>query len=320
MVLAQSLYKSLKRHEDATKIDVVAPAWSKPLLDRMPEVSHVIKIPAGHGELELRPRYRLGKRLRSRNYDQAIVLPRSLKAALLPWFAHVPIRTGFLGEMRCGLINDVRPLDRQAMPKIITRFVFLGYPPGFHPRGVETPFPALVVNRGSRDVCLERLGLKKDARVLALMPGAAFGRSKQWPPEHFAEVARRHADEGWQVWILGSTADRALGERIVEVARVAVNLCGRTTLENAIDLLSLVDLAVTNDSGLMHVAAAVRCPLVAMYGATSPAYTPPLDGRARYLWRNLECSPCWKSTCRYGHYRCLTGISPDEVCKAASEL
>ena len=328
MVLAQSLYKSLKQQDDATgnirtEIDVVAPAWSGALLARMPEVSRAIEMPAGHGELKLRARYRLGRRLREHGYNRAIVLPRSLKAALLPWFVRVPVRTGFLGEARYGLINDVRPLSRETMPKMVTRFVFLGCSPGTPPGNLVTPSPSLTVDPDNRGACLERLGLKKDDPVLALMPGAAFGPSKQWPPGHFANLARHYAGSGWQAWIFGSAVERARAERIIEMAgggsRV-VNLCGRTTLEEAIDLLSLADLAVTNDSGLMHVAAAVSCPLVAVYGGTSPAYAPPMTARSKHLWRGIECSPCRRRTCRYGHYRCLTGISPDQVREAASEL
>ncbi len=320
MVLAQSLYKSLKQGDDAIEIDVVAPAWSKALLNRMPEVSRAVEMPAGHGELKLCARYRLGRQLRARGYDRAIVLPRSLKAALLPWFARVPVRTGFRGEMRYGLINDVRALDKAAMPKIVTRFVLLGCPPGASVHELETPAPALTVDEDSRDACLARLGLEKHARLLALMPGAAYGRAKQWPPEYFAEVARRCDDDGWQVWIFGSAADRAAGDQIKEAASAAVNLCGRTMLEEAIDLMSLADLAVTNDSGLMHVAAAVGCSLVAVYGSSSPAYTPPMSTHAQCLWRGLECSPCWSRTCRYGHYRCLTEITPDQVREAARKI
>ncbi len=331
MVLAQSLYKSLKRRDAEVEIDVVAPAWSQALLKRMPEVSRAVEMPAGHGELKLGARLRLGRRLRERGYDQAIVLPRSLKAALLPWFAGVPVRTGFRGEMRYGLINDVRVLDEKAMPKIVTRFVFLGQPPETSPDDeLETSAPALRVDSDNRDACLRRLGLETDAPVLGLMPGAAFGRSKQWPPEHFAEIARRYAGEGRRVWIFGSDADREIGERIRaassspgspgSVSSATVNLCGRTTLGEAIDLMSLADFAVTNDSGLMHVAAAVGCPLVAVYGATTPAYTPPMTVRSKCLWLNLECSPCWSRTCRYGHYRCLTGVSPDAVREAVREV
>ena len=324
-VLAQSLYKSLKRRNAEVEIDVVAPAWLSDLLRRMPEVSRVIEMRPGHGELQLGARRRLGKRLRGRGYEQAIVLPRSLKAALLPWFAEVPVRTGFRGELlRYGLINDVRSLDEKALPRLVTRFVFLGQPPDASPADeLETPSPALRVAPDCRAACLRRLGLGTDARVFALMPGAGFGvkPSKQWPPRYFAELARRCAAEGWQTWIFGSAAEREIGERIKAASGAAtVNLCGRTTLGEAIDLMSVAEFAVTNDSGLMHVAAAVGCPLVALYGATPPAHAPPMIARSKCLWLNLECSPCWSRTCRYGHYRCLTEISPDVVCEAVREV
>ena len=321
MVLSQSLYKSLKRQSATTEIDVVAPAWSKALLHRMPEVSNAVEMPIGHGEMKLRTRYRLGRQLRQRNYNQAIIIPRSMKAALLAWFANIPIRTGYRGEMRYGLINDMRMLDRESMPKIVTRFVFLGEPPGVLPHGIDTPRPALIVDQNNRDACLQRLGLKKDTPVLVLIPGAAYGKSKQWPVEYFSEIARRYVDKGWQVWVFGSTTDCVLGEQIKEsVPRGAVNLCGQTTLEEAIDLMSIADMVVANDSGMMHVAAAVGRPLVAMYGSTAESYAPPMTSHAKCLSRNLECSPCRSRTCRYGHYRCLTEISPDEVYEATCRI
>ncbi len=323
MVLAQSLYKSLKQRNIATEIDVVAPPWSKALLQRMPEVSHMIEMPAGHGELKLHICYQLGRSLRRHHYHRAIILPRSLKAALLPWFAQVPVRTGFRGEMRYGLINDMRALNEKVMPKIITRFVFLGSPPDASPGGLTTPAPMLRVDEHNRAACLQQLGLKKDLPLLALMPGAAFGPSKRWPTEHFADLARRYIVDGWQVWLFGSVADRSLGARIIELSGEpahVVNLCGRTTLADAVDLISFADLAITNDSGLMHIAAAVGCPLVAVYGATTPTYAPPMTARSKSLWRGLSCSPCRSRTCRYRHYRCLNEISPDTVYRAASDI
>ena len=321
MVLSQGLYRSLKQRTPDIEIHVAAPAWSKALLRRMPEVAKLIEIPAAHGELNWKLRRKLGYRLRRYVYDQAIVLPRSWKSALLPWFAAVPLRSGYLGEMRYGLINDIRVLDKVAMPRIIDRFVFLGQPRGTAPGGFDTPSPCLRVSRENRDHCLTRLEITKAAPLLMLAPGAAFGRSKQWPPAYFAGLADHYADKGWQVWMAGSQCDLPAAEAIVAAASSpVVNLCGRTTLEDTVDLFSLADLAVTNDSGLMHVAAAVGCPVVAIYGATTPVYTPPMISRRQIIYRDLHCSPCWKRTCRYGHYHCLSKIMPDEVCHAAAAL
>ena len=320
LVLSQSLYKAMKRREAGVEIDVIAPAWAAPLLGRMREVSRAVEMPLAHGELGLRARRRLGRELRG-VYDQAVVLPRSLKAALVPWFARVPRRTGFRGEMRYGLINDVRPFDAAAMPRIVDRFVFLGQPRGVAPGACDAPAPELRVDEERAAACVRELALNLQKPVLALMPGAAFGKSKQWPPAHFAGVADRYAAEGWQTWLFGSSGDRPLAREVARAASSPItDLCGRTGLADVADLMSLASFAVTNDSGLMHVAAAVGCPLVAMYGATSPHYTPPMLPASRLFWRNLECSPCWKKTCRYGHYDCLTGISPDEVYTAAREI
>lgn len=321
MVLSQSLYRSLKHRCAESTIDVVAPACFKPLLERMPEVSSAIAMPAGHGELNLRARYRLGRQLAGRGYDRAIVIPGSLKAALLPWFARIPVRTGYRGEMRFGLINDIRRLDRRRMPRNVARFVYLGEPPGTPLRDVDTPAPALTIDQDQRDSCVRRLGLEVDAKVLALMPGAAYGPAKQWPVGHFVDVARRYADRGWRVWVFGSAAERSIGVRIAQAASDrGTSLCGNTTLVEAVDLVSLADLAIANDSGLMHIAAAVGCPVIAIYGATDPACAPPMISRARSLQHKLDCTPCWDRTCRYGHYRCLRDVSPDEVQSAADQI
>lgn len=320
MLLSQSLYKSLVARDPATHIAVLAPAWSRPLLARMPEVAEVVASPFGHGDLRLGERRSLGRSLRGR-YDQALVLPRSLKAALAPWFARVPRRTGYRGEWRYGFINDMRPLDAAAMPRIVQRFVYLGMDAGAAPVRGETPPPALEIDPANRAACVARHGLDAAAPALALMPGAAFGRSKQWPPAHFAAAADRVAADGRQVWIFGSAADRDTGDAIAAAMRApATNLCGRTSLEDVVDLLSLADGALSNDSGLMHVAAAVGCPVVAFYGATAPEYTPPMSSRARQLHRGLPCSPCWQGVCRYGHYRCMTEIKPAQAVAALAEI
>ena len=322
LVLSQSLYKTLKRREPNVAIDVLAPPWAAELLGRMREVARALEMTPGHGSLDLPERRRLGRELRG-VYDQAIVLQRSLKAALVPWFARIPLRTGFRGEMRYGLINDVRPFDREAMPRIVDRFVFLGQPRAASPSAGEKPAPELHVDKERAAIRAQELRLDLQKPVLALMPGAAFGRSKQWPPSRFAAVADRYAAAGWQAWLFGSSGDRPLAREVIRAASSPIaDLCGRTSLADVVDLMSLTSFAVTNDSGLMHVAAAVGCPLVAVYGATSPDYTPPMTVpfASWILWRNLECSPCWKKTCRYGHYRCLTDISAQEVYTAARKV
>ena len=319
MVMAQSLFKILKQRTPDPNIDVLAPAWSLPLLERMPEVHKGIVMPLGHGKLGLGERYRLGKSLRSEEYSQVIVLPNSLKSAIVPWAAGIPTRTGYRGEMRYGLLNDVRVLDKEQLPMTVQRFVALGVDSGGPlPEITE---PRLEVESDSIEETLQSIGLNRpESKLLALCPGAEYGPAKQWPADYFAAVAEEKIRQGWDVWLFGSEKDRSIGEMVIgelEGAGSQVeNLAGRTTLEQAVDLMSLATVVVGNDSGLMHVAAALDRDLVAIYGSSDPGFTPPLNQRAQILDLNLECSPCFKRECPLGHYDCLKKLEPDQVLKA----
>lgn len=310
MVMAQSLFMLLKERHPETVIDVLAPAWSLPLISRMPEVGRGIPMPAGHGELNFRKRRELGQRLRAAHYSRAIVLPRSLKAALVPWFAGIPRRTGFRGEMRYRLINDMRPLDRQLLDQTVKRFLALGLPRGEAPR--QVPQPRLTVSESAGAGLMERLGIVTTRPVAAMMPGAEYGPAKCWPLEDFAALATMLGKAGYDVWILGSENDRDAGERIAAESP-ARNLCGQTDLVDAVDLLGRTEVAVSNDSGLMHVAAAVGTRVVALYGSSTPRYTPPLADNAVVHYLDLDCSPCFKRECPLGHLRCLREIEPRAV-------
>lgn len=323
MVMAQTLFHVLKQRHPACVIDVLAPEWSRPILERMPEVRQALSFPLGHGALELATRRRIGKSLAGQ-YDQAILLPNSLKSALVPFFAGIAQRTGWRGELRYGLLNDVRTLDKVRYPLMIERFMALGYPAGAElPK--PYPRPSLQIETASRDAALAKFGLSLDRPVLALCPGAEFGEAKRWPSEHYAKVAEIKIREGWQVWLFGSKNDHAVGESIREwlipgLREESVNLSGETSLAEAIDLLSCSDAVVSNDSGLMHVAAALNRPLVAVYGSTSPGFTPPLADQVEVVRLGLECSPCFDRTCRFGHYNCLRLLEPEAVASALQRL
>jgi heptosyltransferase-2 len=317
MVMAQSLFKLLKVRSPETPLDVLAPAWSLPIIARMPEVRKGIVLPAGHGEFALRKRWDLARSLKSEGYRQAIVLPRSLKAALIPWFAAIPTRTGFRGEMRFHLINDMRVFDRHELDQTVKRFLALGLRPGeVLPR---PPGPQLVVSREHQRAVIDRLGLTSDRPVVAMMPGAEYGPAKCWPLEYFAQLAEMLSHDGYAVWVLGSGKDAPSGEAIAERGH-AVNLCGRTELQDVIDLLGCCEQAVSNDSGLMHVAAAVGIRVVALYGSTSPRFTPPLTPNAAIHYLGVECSPCFQRTCPLGHFRCMREIPPAAVLDSIREF
>jgi len=282
----------------------------------MPGVRRGIELPTGHGELGWGKRRAVGRALRREGYDRSIVLPRSAKAALVPWFARISVRTGYRGESRYGLINDMRPLDKHAMPVMVQRYVALGLP-----RGADVPPPVLnprliAETTQWRSLC-ERLDLDAGARTVALMPGAEFGPAKQWPPSHFRVLADRLTDDGHQVIVLGSGKERELGAAVA--GERGANLCGRTSLVDVVDLLAGCEAAVTNDSGLMHVAAAVDTRVVALYGSSSPHYTPPLTDDADVLWLRKACSPCFERTCPLGHTYCLDDIAVTDVHAAITD-
>ena len=323
MVMAQSLFRQLKAQSDCS-IDVLAPAWSRALLDRMPEVSASLELPFVHGQLDFPGRYRLGKSLRKAGYDQAIVLPNSFKSALPAVFARIPRRTGWRGEARGMLLNDCRVLDTRNYPLMVQRFVALALDPGAALPQV-LPRPRLQTETGSVSQTLESLKLDTDRPVLALCPGAEFGDAKQWPAAHYAAVASSRLAEAWQIWLLGSARDSAVAQEVLEHVPAHLrphchDLTGTTTLGQAIDLLSVAQAVVSNDSGLMHVAAALDRPLVVLYGSTSSDFTPPLADRVAMLATDIECRPCFQRRCPLKHKRCLTELSPSLVLEQLATL
>ena len=316
MVMAQSLFKVLKSNHPDCIIDVAAPAWTLPLLERMPEVSGKIPLPFKHGELAFFDRIKFGKSLRNQGYTQAIVLTNSLKSALLPWAANIKQRTSYLGEMRYGLINDVRPLDKTKLKKTVERFVNLGLSRA-QTLTSPIPIPTLKYSKTNALSILNKIGLTEPtSKILGLCPGAEFGEAKRWPIEHYAEVANQALNQGWQVWLFGSEKDIPVTSAINQITQ---NRCtdfgGRTKLGEAIDLMAMCDSIISNDSGLMHVAAALDKHLIAIYGSSDPHHTPPMHPNAVVEYLGLACSPCFKRECPLGHLNCLVNIKPNDVIK-----
>jgi heptosyltransferase-2 len=312
-LLSQPLLTLLKQVDPASTIDVLGPGWALPIFRRMPEVSETLESPFAHGELALGKRLQLARQIRGRHYDRAYVLPNSFKSALLPWFARIPERIGFVGEARYLLLTDTRKLDERALPLMVQRFAWLA---GTRDAGVPAslPNPRLRVESAERESLIAQLGLVRPSRLVCFCPGAEYGPAKRWPPQYFGELAQALAAEGATVWIVGSSKERDIGEAIREKsAGIAVNLCGHTTLDQAVVLLSGADMVVTNDSGLMHVAAALDRPMVALYGSSSPAFTPPLSARARIVKHDVPCSPCFERVCPLGHFDCMMKLMPGRV-------
>ncbi len=322
MVMAQSLLIDIKRREPECQIDMLAPSWTAALTDRMPEVNELIAANFNHGKLSLGERIRLGKSLRHSEYSNAILLPNSLKSALVPAIAKISTRTGFVGEQRWGFLNDIRKLDKQALPMTVQRFVALGLEKDAQVRSIDSiPTPQLVVDQAAAQQVLESNGLSSDKQVLALCPGAEFGPSKQWPVNHYAAVANHYLAKGWQVWLLGSDKDQAVCQELDAITGGKTEvLAGKTSLPQAVDLMSFASLVVANDSGLMHIGAALQKPLVAVYGSTDPGHTPPLNKNHAIARLNLECSPCFKRECPLQHLDCLATLAPSKVLDLAEAL
>ncbi len=322
MVMAQSLFQILKANAPLTAIDVLAPDWTRPLLDRMPEVQKAHAMPIGHGVLDLRRRYQLAQGLKSEGYTQAIVLPNSWKSALIPWWATIPKRTGFLGECRFGLLNDYRILNKKKLSRMIDRFAALAIEKNA-PLPYPVPHPRLEVHVDSVHAAITKFSLAMDLEgpILALCPGAEFGASKRWPEQYYAEVALAKLKEGWAVWLFGSKKDEAQALAIqIATGERCRDFTGKTNLSEAIDLMSLVRLVVTNDSGLMHIAAALQKPVVAVYGSTDPGFTPPLGANAHIVRLSLPCSPCFKRECPLQHHQCMQALLPERVLSAIHSM
>nr|WP_131112411.1 lipopolysaccharide heptosyltransferase II [Sulfuricystis thermophila] len=312
-IMMQPLLMRLKARDPAAEIHVLAPAWSAPLLGRMPEVAAVIENPFPHGAFDWAGRKALGRRLQAADYAAAYVLPNSWKSALVPFFAKIPQRIGYSGEARFILLN--RRLPNSTLPRLVDRYAALA---GEFP--APTPEPRLVSTPEQQRQAREALGLPLDAHPIVFCPGAEYGPAKRWPAHHFAALAQKIGADGTAVWLIGSKKDAPIGAEIARLSQgTALDLCGRTTLEQAIDLIASARAVVTNDSGLMHVAAALDRPTIALYGSSSPTYTPPLSRHAKILSLKLPCSPCFERECPLAPpdtLRCLEDISPEHVLAA----
>jgi heptosyltransferase-2 len=322
-VLSEPLIAALRRASIDRVIDVLAPPWCAPVYARMRGIDSILENPVGHGELRLAERKRIAAELRARSYQLAVILPNSFKSALIPWLARIPVRRGYMGEGRRVLLTDARQRERRLHTPLVERFVALAdesVPSPPLDRGdsgatqiASIPAPQLFADERNADSAMQALGLTAERPIAILCPGAEYGPAKRWPAEHFVTLGQRLAAAGHAVWLLGSPNDKAICAPIAAALPGAHDVSGRTDLGTAIDLLSRATIVITNDSGLMHAAAAVRRPLVALFGSSSPRYTPPLSPLARVARIDIECSPCFKRECPLGHFRCMRDLSPDLV-------
>ncbi|WP_018911800.1 lipopolysaccharide heptosyltransferase II [Thiomonas sp. FB-6] len=334
-VMAQPLVALLAaRGERVTALGLPGVA---PVLRAMPGIERVIETPFAHGRLDLRSRRALARELRREAYARAYVLGNNLKSRLVPWLARIPLRVGWRGEAagallthalqapaeaaRAGMQARQRGDMREHYAALAQELCSPGFGTGVPAAPVrEVGQPLLRVDPASASA--EARGFGLEPGFIALCPGAEYGPAKQWPAAHYAELAELAHAAGRRVVILGGPREREAAQAIREAAprADATDLCGRTSMQQAIALLAAAGGVVSNDSGLMHVAAALGRPTVGLYGSTDPRHTPPAAHRSATLWLHLPCSPCFQRNCPLGHLNCLRALDPQWAWSALSEL
>jgi heptosyltransferase-2 len=315
-VRCHTVVKLLQQRYAPCPIDILTTPMVAPLLDYMPGVRKGVVVDLPRKRLAFGQHAALARRLRAEGYCRALVMPRTWKSALAPYLAGIPLRTGFVGEARFGLINDLR-LGERRLPRMVDRCATLALAKNEHPPSAW-PMPELSVPATEIARWREHLGLTADPRpVIAFAPGAV-GQSKRWPPQYFAELANRLVAEGHSVWILGGPAEKKIAADILRTAQTHVRDLTGPDLRNAILALATARVAVSNDSGLLHVAAALGKPTIGIFGPTSPWHWAPLNPLSAVIETasELPCRPCHKPVCRLGHQRCMHDITPDQIVTA----
>ncbi|MGN1394347.1 MAG: lipopolysaccharide heptosyltransferase II [Succinivibrionaceae bacterium] len=320
LIMSQCLYKTIKKLDQNSIIHVLAPNWCLKVLNRMPEIDKSILIPLTHGEFSLKTRYTIGKQLRTEKYDICYILPNSWKSALIPFFAKIPQRIGWIGESRYFLLTSIRK-DKTKFPKLIERYASLAYSKDNVKKGSDIKnidIPVLSINKLNLESLLDKNNIEsKEKIIIGICPGAEYGITKKWPTSHYAELLDIFYKNNSQIEVIifGSQKDINTSQEIINQLKTDVvsythMLAGKTSIEDAIDLLSACNLVISNDSGLMHVTAAVNTKLVAIFGSTSTKYTPPTTKNALLIESDEHCHPCFKKVCKYNSVICLKQIMP----------
>jgi heptosyltransferase-2 len=328
-VSTQPLLANLKVLYPDSKIDILASNWVAPVYRACSEVHEVIEAKFEHKKLQWNLRKEIAKEIEAKNYQACFVLPNSFKSALIPWLANIPFRIGYRGELRFGLINLA--LDNPSKvnrPPMVEHYLVLSQ---LLKDDESIPLDKLAPKLNVSGAAKQQVGQKlQDANInrdsiYAICPGAEYGPSKRWPTEHFAVLAQQliKQNSNNQIVLLGSKSDYFLAQEITSQSKLVSNIhnwCGNTSLDEAIALIGMSKAVVSNDSGLMHIAAALQIPQVAIFGSSDPAHTPPLSDRAKIMWLNMSCSPCHKRVCPLGHLRCLKDILPEQVLATLNTL
>ncbi len=316
-IISQSLFKEIKLKNKNIVIDLIIRSYLKPIADVMPEINkkHILDIP--HGSLGLLDRYYLAQKVKLEEYNQSFILTNSFKSAIIPWLAKIPIRVGYIGEIRYGLINKIFK-EQKFNQSMVNRFLKLV---GSTYQGSVAP--TLSLNKEKLQKITYKFGIDQNAKNIFLCPEAEYGEAKRWPIEKWCELSSILSKTNYKVYFLGKNENtKSYIDNIITKSPNITSLITKTSIEEVIYLLSLSDLVVTNDSGLMHIAASVGTKIISIFGSSSPKYTAPLSEEKNHeiMYSNLPCSPCFKRTCPLKHLNCLNSISSDEVAAKASHF
>jgi heptosyltransferase II len=316
-VRCHSVVKLLKARFPDRPVDVLSTTLCAPLTDYMPGLRQAVVVDLPRSRIALKHQLALARRLSQENYGSVLVMPRTWKSALAPFMARIPERIGFVGEMRFMLLNDIRRGEKK-LPRMVDRCAALALPPAAAPPS-EWPLPELEVARGEIETWRRRLGLNFDSRPVVVLAPGAVGPSKRWRASDYAALARRLIAEDFAVWVVGGPEEKSLAAAIIGETG-ARDLTGHD-LHNAILALAAASVAVSNDSGLLHVAAALGTPAIGIFGPTSPWHWAPLNPLAATIESKteVECRPCHKPVCRFGHHRCMVEIPPEQVLAAVRQ-
>jgi heptosyltransferase II len=315
-VRGHTVVRILKERWPNRPVDMLTTSLCAPLTDYMPGLRRGIVWDLPRSRLALKQQMALARRLHAEAYGTALVMPRTWKAALAPTLAGIPERTGFVGEVRFGLINDWR-WGEKALPRMIDRKAALALPAGA-PLTADWPVPQLVVPQDAIAAWRAANGLGAGPAI-ALAPGSV-GSGKRWP--RYAEAAKLLADHGLDVWVVGGPGEKTLAAEIAAASGPHVRDLTGTDLRNGILALAAAKLAISNDSGLMHVAAAIGTPTMAVFGPTSPYHWAPLNPLAAIVQTktHVPCQPCHRPVCTMNDHRCMTEISSAEVVALATDI
>jgi heptosyltransferase-2 len=315
-VRCHSVIKLLNARFPECPVDVLSTTLCAPLTDYMPGLRRAIVVDLPRSRIAVKEQLALARRLKRENYGSALIMPRTWKSALAPFLARIPERTGFVGEMRFALLNDLRYGERR-LPRMVDRCAALALPAAAA-LPAEWPLPELNVARAETEAWRRQHGLAPDRPAVALAPGAV-GPSKRWPASAYATLARRLIADGFAVWVIGGPEEKSLAAEIIGDT-TARDLTGHD-LRNAILAQAAAAVAVSNDSGLLHVAAALGTPAIGIFGPTSPWHWAPLNSLAATIESKtkVECRPCHKPVCRVVHHRCMRDIPPDQVFAAVRQ-